>query len=235
MTDLRYLLAILTCGRPAYLQRTLASYAAFLDPQPTAVYAWDDGLQTPREAFSAFHPYPHVEGEPQRIGRCAGHARLWHATHAYPGIDWVFTVEDDIVLLRPLNLRHLAETIEAEPTLAQLALVRCPWGAEIEHGGYIAQFPDRYDRRTTNVWAGSHGGWREAHWIASTVDWTSSPALLPMSLPRTVAWPSESGCELELGPRILAQRPDAVSGYFGWGEPWCAHVGMARVEGSHGY
>lgn len=227
---MNYLLAVLTCGRPEYLQRTLASYARFLQPQPTAVYAWDDGMQTP---LSAFHPFDEgeliVEGEANRIGRCSGHARLWHAA-AQSRFDWVFTVEDDIVLLRPLNLEYLRQLIEVERTLEQLALIRCPWGAEIEHGGYIPMFPDRYERRSTAV-----AGGREGHWISSTVDWTSSPALLPTSLTREVEWPSGHNCELELGPRITALRPESVSGYFGQGEPYCAHVGMQRAAGSFGY
>lgn len=231
---MRYLLAVLTCGRPEYLTPTLATYAEFLHPKPTAVYAWDDGLRTPREAFAPFSEVERfvIEGESKRIGRCSGHAHLWQAARKpeFSDIDWLFTIEDDVVLLRPLNLFHMAEVLEHEPTLEQLALVRCPWGAEIEHGGYIPMFRDRYTRRETHV-AGSC----PAHWISSTIDWTSSPALLPASLPREIEWPGGSGCELELGPRIMALRPNAVSGYWGWGECQAAHVGMERAEGSHGY
>jgi len=231
---MNYMLAVLTCGRPEYLRRTLAAYAQFLHPKPTAVYVWDDGLQTPTDAYRAFAEVDRfvVEGEKRRIGRCSGHAHLWQAARRpeFSDIDWLFTVEDDIVLLRPLNLYHMAEVLLAEPTLEQLALVRCPWGAEVEHGGYIPMFPDRYTRRETHV-----DGSCPARWTSSTIDWTSSPALLPASLPREIEWPGGSGCELKLGPRIMALRPDAVSGYFGLGEPWVAHLGMQRVEGGFGY
>jgi len=191
-------------------------------------------MRTPTDAYQAFAEVDRfvVEGEKQRVGCCSGHARLWQAARRpeFSDIDWLFTVEDDIVLLRPLNLHHMAEVLQAEPTLEQLALVRCPWGAEIEHGGYIRMFPYRYTRRETHV-----GGSCPAHWISSTVDWASSPALMPASLPREIERPDDPGCETALGPRIMALRPEAVSGYFGLGEPWVAHLGMQRVEGGFGY
>lgn len=231
---MKYLLAVLTCGRPEYLERTLATYSSFLHPRPSAVYSWDDGLKTPLESFGAFSDLPiTIEGEENRVGRCSGHAHLWQAAERSE-FDWVFTIEDDVVLLRPLNLTHMADVLVGEDDLEQLALVRCPWGSEIEVGGFIPMFPDRYERRTTFA-AGEHGAPVEAHWIASTIDWTSSPALLPTTLTREIEWPGGHGCELELGPRILSLRPDAVSGYWGWGEPWVSHIGMKRVDGGHGY
>lgn len=230
---MRYLLCVLTCGRPDYLQRTLASYSQFLMPRADAVYVWDDGLETPWEAFSVFADVPTtVEGELERIGRCSGHARLWEATRRpeYADIDWVFTIEDDVVLLRPLRLNDLRYVLTVEDELEQLALVRCPWGVEVEVGGFIPLFPERYVRAMTPN-ASDH----PFEWISSTVDWTSSPALLPAALPRELDWPGGHGCEGELGPRILAQRPHALSGYWGWGEPWCAHIGMERIKGGYGY
>lgn len=230
---MNYLLAILTCGRPKYLERTLASFVRFLDPAPSAVYVWDDGASTPVETFGILEgDHLTVEGEPERIGRCAGHAKLWEACRrdTYAGLDWVFTAEDDVVLVRPTPLNWLRELLQAEVDLQQVALVRCPWGAEIEWGGYFAQFPWKYERRETQIKDGP-----VCRWTASTVDWTSSPALLPMSLPLGIDWPAEPGCELTLGPRIQAAAKDAVSGYWGWGEPWCAHIGLDRIPGGHGY
>lgn len=246
---MKYLFCLLACGREDYTRRTLAAYAAFLNPAPSEVFVYDDGGQLDLAAVwpAAWADVPRaLASHPTRIGRCAAHAKLWDFAASSPR-DWVFTAEDDIVLLRPLNVRHLAELLDAEPRIAQVALVRCPWGAEIAYGGYIPQFPDRYTRRLTYshpAWPGASQDWLrqnimsalvENEWIESTVDWTSSPALLRAALTREVSWPAEPGCELELGPRIRAIRPDAVSAYWGWGEPWTAHVGMERVEGGHGY
>jgi len=221
----RYLLAILTCGRPAYLERTLDSYVAFLDPPPSGVYAYDDGGQTPLETFERWEGVPvRVESHPDMLGRCAAHANLWRAAAA-SAYDWVFAIEDDIVLLRPLAVDALASLLSQEPLLAQVALVRCPWGSEIAHGGYIPMAPWKYERRRT----------ADYEWTASTADWTNSPALFRTRLAREVEWPAEAGCEHALGPQILARHPELVSGYWGWGEPWVAHIGIDRVPGAHGY
>lgn len=227
---MRYLFAMLSCGREEYVRRTLAAYAELLDPAPSAVYVYDDGGQTPLDAFNAWDVPVTVESLPYRVGRCAGHANLWRFAAASE-FDYVWTVEDDILLLRPLNLRAVAELLELKPQVQQVALVRCPWGSEIYHGGYIPMRAgsDWYIRAGQ---VSDTGWWLE--WIESTRDWTSSPALLRTSLPREVAWPEEAGCEGTLGPRILERHPEAVSAYWGLGEPWTAHIGLERVEGAHG-
>lgn len=236
---MRYLLAVLTCGRPHYLRRTLAEYARFLTPAPAAVYAYDDGDLTP---LAAFHT-PGWEGIPvlvesgPRVGRCAAYTNLWRATRMerFADIDWLFTVEDDILLLRPLNLRWLADVLNAEPHLAQLALVRAPWHlAELETGGFIPLFEDRYRRRETEVPTREGDGRAGvARWTASLWDWTSSPALLRADLPRRIDWP-DTDCDFGIGRRITAEDDEAMSGYWGWGEPWVAHIGLERVEGAMG-
>lgn len=223
------MLAVLTCGRPDYLSQTLASYAEFLDPPPTAIYAWDDGLTTPPEAFSAFNGTPlKIDGEGKKIGRCAGHARLWQTASQF-NAPWVFTVEDDVVLLRPLDLERLAHVLTLEREVAQMALVRCPWGVEIKYGGYIPMAPGNYERRQTHTHIEG-----VSQWMSSSTNWASSPALVPTALTREIEWPTVD-CEHTLGPAVLRSRPDAVSGHWGWGEPWCAHIGVERAEGAHGY
>lgn len=230
---MNYLLAVLTCGRPEYLTPTLASFAEFLYPAPAELYAWDDGLSTPDDVF--FDAFPDIavtiDGASPNVGRCTGHARLWQ-TARERGFDWVFTIEDDLVLLRPLRVDHMMETMSYDPQdrIAQLALIRCPWGAEIPHGGYVPMNPHRYTRETTRV-----GGGRDAHWMSSTYDWASSPALVRSRVFNNVDWPEGRDCEHRLGPAILGHNPNAVSGYWGWGEPLVAHIGMERVAGAHGY
>ncbi len=237
-----YLFCLLACGRADYTRRTLAAYADLLTPAPAEAYCFDDGGQLDLEAVwpAAWAGVPRtLESYPTLLGRCAAHANLWkHA--AASDLDWVFTVEDDILLLRPLDLRNVAALLEAEPTLAQVALVRAPWSGEIPYGGYIpmraALGHDWYERRLTKVPdVGKRYHTRDVEWIASTMDWTSSPALLRTSLTREVAWPAQAGCEGELGAAIQAVYPDAVSGYWDWGPPWVAHIGIERTEGAHGY
>lgn len=245
--SMNYLFAMLACGRTDYTRRTLAAYGEFLTPAPSEVFVYDDGGQLDLEAVwpDAWADVPRaLASHPTRLGRCAAHAKLWEYAAASEH-EHVWVVEDDILLLRPLALHNLAALLDAEPNLVQVALVRCPWGGEIPFGGYIpmraALGHDWYERRSTFQYQSGdpvldhYGQPCTFEWIASTVDWTSSPALLRTSLAREVEWPASAGCEGTLGPRIQAVYPDAVSGYWGWAEPWCSHIGMERVAGGHGY
>lgn len=157
---MHYLLTVLTNGRRECFERALHAFAQHASPAPAGIMVMDDGGQTGHEFVlrtlaEAFTPTTggliipvEYEDSPAPLGMCKAYAHCWHAaaTSEHP---WVFHLEDDFVLLRPLKIVHLAETIEAEPTLAQVALVRTPWGFEIPHGGYIPMFPGLYERRET--------------------------------------------------------------------------------------
>jgi len=201
---LLYLLTVLRNGRDTYHERMLASFLQHVTPQPADVYEYDDRRTS--------------------LGMCAAHAKCWNAAADSP-LDWVFHIEEDMVILRPLELQRLAAVLDMHDHLKQMALVRCPWGFEIEHGGYIPQTPGWYER----VGMYDHG------WIETTRNWATGPALFKTGLAREFPWDPSPGCETEIGPRILRDYPDAKFGLWGWGEPLCAHVGVERAPGSHGY
>lgn len=236
---MNYILTLLSSGRPTYLERTWAAYERLLSPPPQIVYTFDDGAQTP---FNQLQPdwlseawpdtYWQGSGSTTRLGQCKAQAHCWEAA-ARSGCEWVFHVEDDVVLLRPLDLRDLVTVLEDPYVegkhLAQMALVRCPWGAEIEYGGYIPKDPGWYERHTA-----PYSDW-QAEWITTTRNWAHSPALFSTDLCREFAFPAEPGCETTIGPMIRETLPDAVFGLWGAGEPWVAHIGVERAPGSHGY
>lgn len=37
------------------------------------------------------------------------------------------------------------------------------------------------------------------------------------------------------GFEIRVREPERTFGLWDWGEPWCAHIGVARQKGNHGY
>src|SRR3990167_8683694 len=88
---LNYILTILSSGRPVYLERTLASYAQFLKPPPSAVYLYDDGrslkfspANEPLQPLYDAWDVPvclswTVESNPERLGQCAAQAECWQA------------------------------------------------------------------------------------------------------------------------------------------------------------
>lgn len=234
---MKYLLTLLSSGRPTYLERTLASYAQFLTPKPSAIYVYDDGATLPPimdVPLRAWKGTPSQrEGLPQRLGQCAAQAHCWQAA-AESDCEWVFHAEDDVVLLRPTDLRDLMTVLEDETEservhLAQMALVRCPWGSEIEFGGYIPMMPGLYERHEAG-----YADW-QAEWIETTRNWAHAPALFRTDLCRELRFPARRGCETKVGTMIRDKHPDAVFGLWGWGEPWVAHIGVERARGSHGY
>jgi hypothetical protein len=158
---------------------------------------------------------------------------------AQSDLDWFFHLEDDFVILRPVNLNWLREVLEIEEHLKQMALVRTPWGAEVEYGGYIARDPGWYERRATEVriMAGTSPGGeaRDVKWIATQRNFATNPALARTNFPREHPYPSVALSEGVYGFEIREREPEALFGLWGWGEPWCAHIGVDRARGSHGY
>lgn len=244
-----YLLTVLTNGRVDCLERTLAAFFAHARPRPSKMYVVDDGGATGSDAVfalserygkdinTAYETTGDMVGVPdEAIGMCGAMERCWLAAaeSGDRGLGWIFHLEDDQLLLRPINIFHLA-LVQAstwgyrERALAQMALVRAPWGAEIPHGGYIPKDPGWYNR----VGAIRHGGPHE--WIETTRNWATSPALYRAELCQEFEWPTEPNCESLIGPRIRERYPEAVFGLWGHGECQYAHIGVERAEGAHGY
>lgn len=229
---MRYLLTVLTNGRRECLARALVAFAAHVRPLPEAVFVMDDGGRTGYEVvvqglalLQGQGAFPiDYEDSPEPIGMCRAHAHCWHAAAA-SDLEWAFHLEDDFVVLRPLRLEELAHTLADRPHLVQMALVRTPAGAEVEHGGYIPQAPGWYVRCEAS----------SREWIETARNWATCPALFRPELAREFPWPLEPGCEGEFGPRVVAARPEARFGLWGWGEPWAAHIGVERAAGAYGY
>lgn len=230
---MRYLLTVLTNGRTEYLERALASFEQFVRPKPTEIFVHVDGRhaaprmlydEMPWEVNQALDPVGFTMATKDCMDRAA-----------QSDLEWFFHLEDDFVILRPLDLNHLREVIEREEHLKQMALVRTPWGAEVEHGGYIAKDPGWYTRRTTALWETIGRDERDAEWIATQRNFATNPALARTNFPREHPYPSVALSEGVYGFEIREREPEALFGLWGWGEPWCAHIGVDRQAGSHGY
>jgi hypothetical protein len=234
VSDLDYILTVLSSGRPAYLERTLAAFGDLVAPGPSAIYVYDDGADDDRlyETLNLVGEYvgdATVEGSPTRLGMCAAHARCWRAA-AESDAEWAFHLEDDYRILCPIDLRDLALVIDAHVQLAQMTLMRTPWGAEVEHGGYVPQSPGHYERHETVMIPGC-----AVSWFETTRNWAAAPTLFPTMLARLIDWPTEPGCETAIGPLVEEINPGARFGIWGAGECQVAHIGVERAKGSHGY
>jgi hypothetical protein len=231
----KYLLTVLTNGRSEYLERTLAAFEQFVTPKPAEIFVHVDGRHAAPRLLYDEMPWE-VNHAPDPVGFTMATKDCMDRA-AQSELDWFFHLEDDFVILRPVNLDHLAEVLDREPLVKQMALVRTPVGAEIEYGGYIAKDPGWYSRRGTLVEMddGHDVCHLMAKWIATQRNFATNPALAPTSFPREHPYPSVALSEGVYGFEIREREPEALFGLWGWGEPWCAHIGVDRARGSHGY
>ena len=219
---MKYLLTVLTNGRSQYLDRALGAFREMVTPAPAEIFVMDDGGASGDPGLGRY------EASPTSLGMCSAHARCWNEAAASP-YEWVFHLEDDFVILRPVRLELMADALVTRPEFKQMALVRTPWGAELEYGGYIPQSPGWYTRETIL-------GARGAHEVISTKrNWATNPALFRTALTREFPWSHNANCESEIGFRMIDVYPDGVFGLWGSGEPWAAHIGVERAAGAHGY
>jgi hypothetical protein len=154
-------------------------------------------------------------------GFCAATRAAWE--HArWPGVEWVFWLEHDFLFKQYVDLRELAAVMEAREHLKQMALMREPVGAEIEHGGFVPMHPGAYVGRAEG----------DARWLETQRNWTTNPSLFPRSFAVENDWPTEAQCEGHFGFQVREREPDATFGLWGEGEPWVEHIG---VRTGHGY
>jgi hypothetical protein len=217
---------VLTNNRPVYLERSLRAFVEHVQPHPVETVVMDDGGATQglSELLAAVLPWPwRTERSHPSLGQCRAQGMLWRAARD-SGPEWSFHLEDDQVIVRPVDLTDLRSVMEAHPHIAQMTLVRTPWGVEVEHGGYITQDPGWYSRHHV----------AHLQWIETTRNWANAPTLVRTSLMREFDFP-DAQCETTIGPNIRAVYPDATFGLWGWGESWCSHIGIERGSSAHGY
>lgn len=228
---MEYILTVLTNGRQECLARTLEAFERFITPRPTQIFIHIDGNHPPPRLLYDEMPWQ-VSVARDPVGFTFGTDDCY-ATAAQSGLDWTFHLEDDFVILEPIDLRDIAAVLDAEPHLAQMAQIRTPWGHEIPHGGYIPQNQDSYERKSTRVKIGKRQV--EHRWIETSRNWATNPALMKTQFFRDNPWPLVPLSEGVYGFQIRERNPAARFGLWGWGGPKCAHIGVDRVKGAHGY
>lgn len=226
---MKYLLTVLSNGRPDYLARTLDAFREHVSPQPTEVYLYDDGGRTPLGILQDRYPGAAVAYRDERVGMCAAHGFCWGAA-ATSELDWVFHLEDDMRILCPIDLDEIAAVMESHPHLVSMTLKRTPVGSELEYGGFVEQEPGWYERETE-----AHVDWGYfSRWFETRRNWSCAPTLFRTDLARAFPWSSEPGCETEIGPRLLTDQ-EIRFGFWGGGECQVAHIGVERALGAKGY
>jgi len=163
-------LLVITNGRKAYLERTLASLAERLSYSKFSrlVIVDDSGHEDYREwlteNYSAFELYLH----PTNLGLSASIATGWEAL--FGDVDYIFHLEEDFTFNADIPLDDMVKILDSDLSLAQVALLRQPVNEqEIAAGGIVEQNPDIYTERETSG----------IKWLQHTNLFTLNPCLYP--------------------------------------------------------
>lgn len=139
-------------------------------------------------------------------------------------VDHVLLWEADFTPAGLVPLEDMARILEADPRLAQVALVRQPWfHNEHQAGGLLASLEKQGVTLTARDGYLEHNG-----------GWTNNPCLFPAWIARENPWPDTAWSEAQFGRKLLSGGYRCA--YYGARDdlPRVIHHGI-RTEASHGY
>lgn len=218
---MRYRLVLLTHGGDAHastLRRTLDSFFDHVRPWPTDYVCVRDGNGPLPPINPDGQTWRGLVLQPQQ-GFCAATRAAWRAA-TLPGEDYVFWLEHDFAFLRPVDLSDAAGLLDADPTLAQVSLLRGPENpAERRAGGVV----EAQVRAGKQVLVRRDFG-ADFNWLDHEAYFTTNPSLMRREFMADNPWPDDGEqCEGKYG---LALRERGYHfGILGDGEPWIEHTG----------
>jgi hypothetical protein len=220
---------VITDGRDEYLHRTVESARGHLAGPITEWWMYDDtGDDIYRDVLARHYPtFRHVNAGP-RQGFGGAIRAAWDTLDARSSARYVLHLEQDFTFRQPVDLAVMAEVLDAQPHIVQMALRRQAWNeAERAAGGVVELNPDAFHERRDD---------QGRAWLEHRLWWTTNPSLYRRSLCAT-GWPPVRYSEGVFGLRLLDQGspeagPDEIRfGY--WGDrasgEWVEHIGHSRA------
>ena len=206
--------------RSAYLRQSLASLVERVQGPivQRVIYSdWSEKFRTELDAIVEPLGFYVVGGG--NHGYTAGMRRLWQYLAKRARGQFIFATEDDFLYDRDVDLEPMIATLQENPELRQLALLRGPYyPSEVEAGGVLETL------KTTHELV-NH---REFPFVRHRDHWTANPSLFPKSVTDT-EWPAGRSSERLFGDALLRD-PGASFAYWGTGEPWTRHIGAVRAD-----
>lgn len=215
MSRPRITLMCITDGRWDYLQQTIASAEEMLDwPFHYKLLVDDSGSAT--ETCPQFDGWRYLKN-PERRGLAGAIASGWEFIP--PTTDYVFHLEDDFTFPAPVPIADMVQALEADSSLAQVALLRQPWSPEEQHAGSIYAM-------NRGVYSTSKATGVEL--VTHRRLFTFNPSLYPRAICDYGA-----GLEQEVTDALLAHgyRFSYLGGISD--DPRCLHIGVRRSAGYH--
>jgi hypothetical protein len=214
----RYGLLLVTHGDAPHMETTLESAFLNLHPLPSTLYAVVDGPDSRLPSNEFLGPW-HITQHASQHGFCRSCRTGWKLARkqAYEdNLDFVFWLENDFRLLRPVPITDMAEALDEHRHVAQMALMRQAVNdREVDAGGVVESRPGAFHDR--------------AGWMEHLEFWTTNPSLIPTRTFDAFDWPVESRCEGLFG--LWAKQQGATFGYWGDGGVWVEHIGHRDGSG----
>lgn len=207
---LRYRLIVLTHGKSTTLERTLDSFYEMADPLPSDLICVRDGEgMLPPSTWGSWRG---LVLSPQ-VGFCKATRQAWALACAEGDVTHVFWLEHDFIFHQPLPFVRMAEVLDENERLAQIAFPRNPVNEKERQAGSLLD----YIRHRTKV---SY----HQDWLEHDLYFTTNPSLMRISFMRMHPWPDEEeACEGKFG--IFLRESGYTFGLWGKGETWCEHIG----------
>ncbi len=206
--------------RSEYLRQALASLAKHVSGPivKRVIYSdWGPAIRPELEAIAREHGF-YLVGPDRHVGYGTAMQSLWRYLDTRANGSYIFSVEDDFLYERDVDLEPMIDTLIDHPELRQVALLRdAYYPRELEAGGVLESLP-------TPVELQNH---RPFPFVTHRDHFTANPSLFRRSLVKT-PWPGGSSSERHFGDVVLRD-PDARFAYWGSGEPWIRHIGATRA------
>lgn len=207
-------------ARSSYLAAALASLNEnLLGPivQRVLFSDWPDDLEGEVSAIAGAAGFYVVGGG--HHGYTAMRQRLWSYLRRRAVGSYIFATEDDFTVSRPVDLVAMIATLQANPNLLQLALLRDAFYAKEREAGGILGWPrDQFENRAEDGQA----------WLEHRLFFTANPGLFRKALTER-PWPSGNSSERLFGDAILRDAKARVAFWGDGSEPWVKHVGEVRA------
>lgn len=163
-----------------------------------------------------------VTGRPQARGFGHNTARALHAA-LETGTPWVFHLEDDFVIQRPVDLGAMAGVMDANPHLSQIVLRRQPWfKRELAAGGLVESDPGAYtDHRD------EHGN----EWIEHRLGHWTNPNLVRREFLAAHPWPTVPRSEAIMSRQVIGEGFSSAFWESRTAPPLVEHIGERTGRG----
>jgi hypothetical protein len=225
VSDFSYRLCVLTHGDAPTLDRTIESFAEMVTPPPTDLVCVVDGpgRMPPVEPLGPWRGVALA----RQSGFCSATKALWELA-CEDGPDHCVWLENDLVVTEPVDLHPLAAILDADPTLAQMSLMRDAVNdLEKMAGGVYELRQDEYEDMA--VWVDDV----YLPWKRHSIYYTTNISLLRRQFMRENPWPTFSPpdqCEGKFGIELVKR--GYRFGVWGDGHPMTKHIG---IRTGHGY